>query len=413
MFDIEKWQEIWFTINKHRVRTILTAFGVFWGIFMLVLLLGAGKGLENGATQNFDIAKNSIFVWTRSTALPYAGLKAGRNIRLTNDDYKALQGIKEIEVIAPRNRLSLSLERKEYSINYSTTGDYPSYQYVKPMLLEEGRFINDLDIEERRKIIIIGSAIKNELFDNEEKAIGSYIELGGIPFKVVGILGSKMTGQEAMEDLQAVYIPNTTMQRVFGMNNYIHWFGFVPKKGISATVVEESVKELLRKRHKISPKDQRALGSWNAEKTFNEIQGLFSGISAFSWMVAIGTILAGMIGVGNIMLIIVKERTKEFGIRKSVGARPWSIVSMVIQESLVISGVSGYFGLLAGVALIEGITLAMKRFNIESEFFKNPEINFQVAVTAIVVLLLAGILAGLFPGIKAASVNPVIALRDE
>ena len=415
MFDYDKWQEIYLTIRKHKLRTALTAFGVFWGIFMLVVLLGAGNGLENGVMRDFDFAKNSVFVWTQRTSIPYKGFKPGRFINLNNDDIIAIRSnINEVDVIAPRNIMSgSSINRKDKSASFIVFGDYPDYLEVKPMLISRGRFINNLDIKEKRKIAVIGRRVVEVLFDPEEDPIGEYIRIKGVHFKVAGIFDTRQKGENAIYDVQTIYIPNTAMQHVFNQGNKIGWFAFLPKEKIRAAVVEEKTKLLLAKRHKVHPDDRQAFASWNLEEEYQKMQTLFAGIRGFSWMVAIGTIIAGMVGVGNIMMIIVKDRTKEIGIRKSVGARPWSLISMIIQESLVITGISGYLGLVLGVVVVEAINYVMVRFNLESGFFANPEIDFQVAVSAIIVLVVAGTLAGLIPGIKAAKVDPVIALRDE
>ena len=418
MFDLDKWEEIWQTVKKHKLRTFLTSFGVFWGIFMLVILLGAGKGLHNGVTQNMDIAKNALFVWTEVTSVPFAGYQAGRPLRLTNDDYKALQQLDELQVISPRIRVGsrfgspVSMEYNNRSVSYTLMGDYPDYLQVQPLWVTEGRFINPLDIQEKRKVAVLGRRVKDDLFE-EKEAIGDYIKINGVPFKVVGIFDSRAAGEESRNDVQIVHIPATTAQQTFNLGNSISWFAFIPAKGVSGLQAEEAVKTLFRSRHKVAPEDRAAIGSANIEEEFKQIQGLFTGIAAFSWLVAIGTILAGMIGVGNIMLIIVKERTKEIGIRKSLGARPWSIISMIVTEALVISGLSGYFGLVVGVAVVEGIAYAIANFGLQSEFFTNPEIDFQAAFMAIAVLLVSGVIAGLIPGLKAAHVDPVVALRDE
>lgn len=420
MIDIDKWEEIWMTIMKHKLRTALTSFGVFWGIFMLVVLLGAGNGLRNGVMQNFDIAKNAVFVWTEETSIAYAGFQPGRNVNLTNDDFEIIKRIKEVRVVSPRTQIGgrfsggqFGLKRGNREVAYTIMGDYPQYREIKPVKINQGRFINEIDIVEKRKVIIIGERVKNDLFETDEDPIGEYISIAGTPFKVVGIVGTKLSGEEAMQDLQSVYIPNTTLQQAFNWGNNIGWFGLVPSAGTSGAALEEIIKTDIKQRHKIAPEDRSALGSFNVEEEFQEMQGLFAGIAAFSWLVAVGTIIAGMVGVGNIMLIIVRERVKEIGIRKALGARPWSIISMIVQESLVISGFSGYLGLVFGVLTIEGISYALVELGIESDFFSRPEIDFSIAVSAIVVLLVSGVIAGLIPGIKAANVDPVIALRDE
>src|SRR5210317_58641 len=292
-------------------------------------------------------------------------------------------------------------------------GDSPEFLDIKPYILEQGRFINELDMQHSRKVAVIGKRVRDELFDAEEDALGDYVRIGGVPFLVVGIFDTRVIGEQAINDLQTIHIPLPTAQRTFNLANRIDWFGFIPASGVAALDTEEAVKQVFRTRHHVSPEDRQALQSFNVEREFREMQGVFTGISGFSWFVAIGTIIAGMVGVANIMLIIVKERTREIGIRKSVGARPTSIVSMIVLEALVISGVAGYLGLVSGVLLIEGISLAMDQLGAQSEFFANPEIDFDVAISAIAVLVLSGSLAGLFPGLIAARVNPVLALRDE
>ncbi|MDH3615230.1 MAG: ABC transporter permease [Gammaproteobacteria bacterium] len=420
MLDLDKWEEIWLTMMNHKLRTALTSFGVFWGIFMLVILLGAGNGLQNGAMQNFDIAKNAVFVWTMPTAVPFAGFDAGRQIELSNEDSEALSQLLEVKTISPRLRIAnrfgdraLNIVRGNKSVAFNIMGDYPEFLEIKPYILEEGRFLNELDMIGNRKVAVIGLRVRDELFETDEQVIGKYIRIGGIPFKVVGVFNTRVMGEQAIQEQQTLHVPLTTAQHMYNLGSRVDWFGFIPADGITALDTENAVKDILRARHKISPDDRAALGTFNVEQEFREMQGVFSGINGFSWFVAIGTIVAGMVGVGNIMLIIVKERTKEIGIRKSVGAKPISIITMIVLEALAISSFAGYLGLVSGVALIEGIALMMERFEMQNEFFANPEIDFGVAMSAIGVLMVSGSLAGLFPGIMAARVNPVVALRDE
>ncbi len=421
MFDLDKWEEIWLTMMQHKLRTALTSFGVFWGIFMLVILLGAGNGLRNGAMQNFDIARNAVFVWTMPTTVPFAGFDAGRDVQLTNADSRILRELPQVETIAPRLQVStrfgdgvLEIVRGDESVAFTIMGDNPEFLDIKPYIIEEGRFLNQLDVERNRKVAVIGTRVRDELFQTPgEPVVGEYIKIGGVPFMVAGVFNTRVMGEQAIQELQTLHLPITTAQRTFNKPNEVSWYGFVPSDGYSAIETEDAIKATLRSRHKISPDDRQALASFNVEVEFREMQNIFGGIAGFSWFVAIGTIIAGMVGVGNIMLIIVKERTKEIGIRKSVGAKPISIVTMIILEALVISGVAGYLGLVSGVALIEGVALVMQQFNMQSDFFANPEIDFGVAISAIVVLVVSGAAAGLFPGIMAARVNPVLALRDE
>lgn len=416
MFDIDKWYEIYLTIKKHKLRTLLTAFGVFWGIFMLILLLGAGKGLENGVMRDFDIAKNTVFVWTRQTTVPYKGFQPGRSVQLRNSDIDLIRReVPEVEVIAPRLPVwgDFVVERKQKNASFQVMGDDPGFLKVKPVIIDAGRFLNRKDILDRRKVAIIGKRVREVLFEPTEDPIGEFITIKGVPFKVAGVFSSQVKGEQSIEDSQMIFIPFSTAQIAFNMPNRVGWFAFIPKEGVPAVVIEEKVKATLAARHSISPEDRGAFGSANIEQEFQEISNLFIGIRGFSWLVAIGTIISGMVGVGNIMMIIVKERTREIGIRKSLGAKPWSIISMILMESLTLTGVAGYVGLLLGVLAIEGVDYLLVNFEMEGEFFANPEVDFPAAISAIIVLLIAGAVAGLIPGMHAARINPVLALRDE
>ncbi len=402
MFDLDKWNEILTTIRKHKLRTALTAFGVFWGIFMLIVLLGASKGLENGVVKNFDIAKNTVFVWTQRTSEPYKGLKAGRIIHFSNDDIQSIKdNVPEVGVIAPRVTMdgSFTVTRNTKSSSFSVYGETPDFIRVKKVNFT-GRFINNLDLLQRRKVCVVGPRVVEVLFQDKKEPIGEYIKI-------------KAKGEEALDDAQTIFIPTTTLQNSFNKINRIDYFAFLPKEGIPAADVQDKVKKFLNTRLSIAPNDERAIGSFNVEAEFLKVQTLFSGMRSFSWLVSIGTILAGVIGVGNIMLIVVKERTKEIGIRKALGATPASIIGLVMQESIVITAGAGFIGLVFGVGLVEGINLLLKKFKMESGFFSDPEVNFQVALAALVILIVTGALAGLIPAFKAVSIAPVEALRDE
>jgi putative ABC transport system permease protein len=399
MFDLDKWTEIYATVSKHKLRTFLTAFGVFWGIFMLVVLLGAGNGFENGVVSSFDIAKNTVFVWSQRTSIAYKGFKPGRFVQFTNDDVDAIRRtIPEVAILAPRNFLpgNYTVNRATKNASFNVYGEYPDFTGVRPVQLSGGRFINYLDIRDRRKVAVIGTQVRKVLFKEDEDPIGQYISIKGAFFLVVGVFRGKGDVEDNREDARTVFIPSTTLQQAFNQYNKVAFFAMVPQPGVRAAVI-----------------DKRALGSANVEENFGRVQGLFTGIKGFSWVVSIGTIIAGIIGVGNIMLIVVKERTKEIGIRKALGATPWSIISLIIQESIVITSAAGYFGLLAGTGLVAGIDYLLKKFKAEGEFFANPEVNLPIALTAVVLLVVMGALAGLIPATKAARVDPVVALKDE
>lgn len=416
MFDIDKWKEIYATVSKHKLRTALTAFGVFWGIFMLIVLLGSGKGFENGIMQSIDISPRSVFMWTQRTSEPYMGLKPGRFIQLNTEDMKALrEQVAGIDVLAPRNMVDGTVTRGlKNSTAFRIFGDYPDFFHLKKMEMVKGRFINHTDIQERRKVCVIGEEVVNVLFAQDEDPIGQYINIKGIFFKVVGIqrgLGTR--GEDVREDRNTIYLPQTAMQQAFNQGNRVFWLAMLPKPGVPAAEIEQEAKKLLAQRHKVAPNDLKAFGSANVEEEFQRINGLFIGIAGFSWLVSLGTIIAGIIGVSNIMLIVVRERTKEIGIRKALGATPWSIISLIVQESIVITAVAGYIGLMCGIGLIELINHLLKKFNAEGEFFANPEVNMTVALSALVMLIISGAIAGIIPAAKAAAVNPVVALKDE
>ncbi|MBC7451106.1 MAG: ABC transporter permease [Cytophagales bacterium] len=416
MFDLDKWQEIFNTIGKHPLRTLLTAFGVFWGIFMLVLLLAAGKGLENGVNQNFSsMAKNTMWIWGGKTMLPYKGMKPGRSIIYTNDDYEYLKNqMPGLLYVAPSARLTGS-----YTINYNNisgtfqvTGDVPDINRVRPMTFTYGRFINDNDVAENRKIAVIGSRVCEVLFGKEDP-IGKYIQIKGVYFEVIGQFEVENMGGNGRDDSEKIFIPLSTMQRTFNMMDKIHVFGITPKEGYDPLEVETKVKTYLNAKHFVSPLDKNAVAGWNSGKETEKINGLFTGVNIFIWGVGIMTIIAGIVGVSNIMLIIVKERTKEIGIRKALGATPWSIISLVIQESIFITSLAGYFGLLAGILLVEGAKSMMEGADTKNSYFSNPDIDINVAVTATIILVVSGALAGLIPAIKAARISPIEALRAD
>lgn len=420
MFDYDKWQEIFNTIKKNKLRTALTMFGVFWGIFMLMLLLGSGNGLKNGVTKNFSSwATNSGFVWSQKTTMPYEGMQPGRYIRFTNEDKVALENqVEGLEYLSPRLNLGgwrggNNVIYKNKTGAFSIYGDYPEYQKVQIVDVFQGRHINQIDINNKRKVAVIGESVRNVLYENNEDPVGTYIKIKGVFFKVVGVFKSLRTGEQANRDTQTIYIPFSTFQQAFNYGNQIGWFAFTVKEGYLGTTVEEGIKSLLRKRHKIHPEDKNALGSENLEEEFGEITGLFNGISIFNWIVGIGTLIAGIIGVSNIMLIIVKERTKEIGIRKSLGATPFSIINLIIQESIFLTTLAGYTGLFMGMVILELVGKFLANGSNENSMFLNPEIDFKVALLALFTLIIGGALAGLIPAKKAVSIRPIEALRTE
>ena len=415
MFDLDKWQEIFNTIRKHKLRTLLTALGVFWGIFMLVFLMGAGKGLENGVMSMMGgRATNTLYVWTQRTTVPYKGLSPGRRAQLTEDDIAAIEThfADEIAYMAPRMFVpSGEIIHGENKGAFDVRGERPDFLHIEPFPIKKGRFINDLDLKQKRKVAVIGGRVAEVLFEEEEEEpIGKYITIKGTDYLVVGIFKSKRKGEDARDDEQTIFIPLTTAQQVTNRPNQINWFVCSMHAHVSAGEIEKPLKALLRERHKIAPNDEQGVRSFNLEEEFKEFQGLFFGIKLIVWIVGIGSLLAGVIGVGNIMLIIVKERTKEIGIRKALGATPSSIVSMILLESVFITTIAGYLGLLTSTIIIFLMGLAVGE---GSQFFANPEVDFSVGIGALLILVISGALTGLVPALNAASINPVMALKDE
>ncbi len=420
MFDLDKWQEIYHVLRKNKLRTFLTAFGVFWGIFMLVVMMGAGTGLKNGVSQNFgDMATNSVFIWAQQTSMPYKGFTRGRQFYFENGDIQALRDhIPEIKYLAPRTNVggyngNSNVVRGLKSGQFQLFGDYPVYNDIDPVNFISGRFLNDMDVKEMRKVVVIGSRVVELLFKKDENPIGQYLRIQGVYFEVIGVFGSKRTGEAAMGDNQRIHMPFTTLQKTFNMGDAIGFFNITSKDGIPVAIVEDKAIELLKKRHFVNPADDRAVGHFNLEKEYNKMQGLFFGIRLLIWIVGTGTLLAGVIGVSNIMLVVVKERTREIGIQRALGATPWVIISEIITESVVLTTLAGYIGLTVGVGLLEGINYLMEKGGANTNMFLHPGINFNVAVIALTILVVSGAFAGFIPARRAISIKPIDALRYE
>ncbi len=420
MIDVEKWQEIFNTLSRHKLRTALTAFGVFWGIFMLTVLLGAGKGLENGVAIGFPRVSNIIWLWSQgSTQIPYEGMPIGRFVRFEPADVEAiLKDVPSVGMVQGQNNVGVWGGSPPYTVHkskngaFSVQGGFAGVEAINSMKILQGRSINELDVRERRKVALIGQRVRDQLFVAGEPVIGDQITVNGISFDVIGVFKSLSNGQEQQEE-ERIYLPNDTLRYAFNQVGNIGSMVLLPKEGLHARVAEADVKKYLAQRKKVHPDDKGVFGSFNLQDEYDKIQGLFTGIRFFSWIVAIGTILAGAIGVGNIMLIVVKERVREIGLRKALGATPASIVLMIMQEALLITVVAGYSGLVVGAALLEGVAKMLEASGGKAGFFGPPEVEFQTAIVALVVLVIAGVLASLMPAAKAAAVNPIVALQEE
>ncbi|MFK7903796.1 MAG: ABC transporter permease [Chitinophagales bacterium] len=413
MFDFDKWQEIIETIRRHKLRTGLTAFGVFWGIFMLVLLLGAGNGLQNGVEYDFrDDAINSIWMRQGKTSIPYKGMKPGRQIQFDQQDFDAINAtIEGIEHSTPRNYI-----RGDYSVVYNNKGfsfnvrcTYPGHRYVENTEVFKGRFLNDKDISDSRKVAAIGQLVAETMYEEGTDPLGTYIQIKGIPFKIIGVF----TDSGGPNEMKNIYIPWSTANQAFNHKNKVHQM-MVTTGDLPIEVTEKmtnQIEQLLADRHQFSIEDKQAIHVFNNNERFQSILDLFTGIRALVAFVGFGTLLAGIIGVGNIMLIIVSERTKEIGLRKALGATPNSIISMILMESIFITSIAGYLGLLCGVGLLELMNLAIGPKGVN--MFKQPEIDISLALIATIILIVFGGLAGYIPAQKAAAINPIDALREE
>lgn len=420
MFDLDHWREIGAALGANKVRTGLTAFGVSWGLFLLMVMLGSGNGLQNGVMHDFrDGPTNSFFLWSQSTSKPYDGLPVGRRIVLVNDDATAIRHrVPEARIVAPRNQLGgyrggNNVTRGERAGGFSVMGDYPEIREIQAVPVERGRFLNNLDIAERRKVAVIGSRVREVLFEPGEDPIGENIRISGVQFKVVGVFRSARSGDDGDQESQTIYVPFTTFQHAFNYGNTLGWFAIAAQNGVPASTVEQRVLKLLAERHRVAPDDRRAFGHFNLEERYDEMQSLFAGISLLVWIVGVGTLAAGVIGVSNIMLVIVRERTKEIGLRRALGATPLAISGQILFEALLLTAVAGYVGLFAGVAVVDTGAWALTRFGVQGEMFRNPVVSLESALQALGILVVCGTAAGLLPAQLAVRVSPVEALRTE
>lgn len=414
MFDIERWQEIFETLSKNRLRTLLTGLSVASGIFILVILLGFGKGIENGVRSEFERdAVNYISVSTRVTTKEYKGLNPGRYIQLKNDDFNAISETYEdyTSQKSPSYHLwSALVSYKGESGNYRVQGVSPDYQAIENATIVNGRFINESDVNESRKVGVIGQRLKLDLFKDEDP-IGKQVSIYGINITVIGVF----TDPGGERDEARVYMPINTAQIAFNGKDNLRSMWWTVKMSDNfddavelSHLLSQNIENDVKQRHTIAPDDNGAVRIENTLQEAKKIYSLIDKIQMVFWFVGIGTIIAGIVGVGNIMLIIVKERTKEIGIRKAIGAKPFSIIGMILQEAIFVTMFSGLFGLIAGLGLLEAVGP-----QIQSDFIKYPQVNFQIAMTTVFLLVFAGSLAGFFPAYRAAKIKPIIALRDE
>ncbi|MEL0226222.1 MAG: ABC transporter permease [Flavobacteriaceae bacterium] len=419
IFDRDTWQEIFGSIQKNKVRTIITVIGVLWGIFIYITLSGSANGLDNGFEREFEnIAMNSMFVWAQSTSIPYGGFKTGRNPQLKLKDAQTLRNnIPEIQFIAPRNVRGVfdgtsgsQIVRGAKSGTYNIYGDFPEYTKIATKkIYDNGRFINQSDINNARKVCVIGERTQKEIFEEDEEPVGKFVRINDIYFQVIGV--HKYIQGGGFESDGDVFIPFTTFKKLYNTGENVKWFTIAAYDDADVVQVEKDVKQTLKRIHRVSPKDERAFGSFNLGEVFNRIMGFARGMTFLSLVVGIATIIAGVIGIGNILLISVKERTKELGVRRALGATPSEVRMQIILESVFLTVIAGIFGIVLGAFVLAGINAGTA--NLEDFPYTNPTVSISYVLGALAIMVTLGTLIGLIPAQRAVSIKPIDALREE
>jgi len=417
MFSRDRWSEILEALSSNWFRTVLTAFGVIWGIFILVILLAASKGLENGVKADFgNIATNTMFMWTQSISKPYKGLPKGRRFRYRIGDVQAIKdNVPNMRFVSPRNQLggfggSNNVVRGLNTGAFNVYGDYPEIIQQQPMDITSGRFINYGDMNEKRKVAIIGEGVKTSMYGLGEDPIGTYLKINGVNFMVVGTYKKKSQGGDDEEDQKEIYVPFTSFSQAFNQGDKVGWMAITAEDGSSITQLKEQIFDVIKERHSIHPDDNRAIGNFDIYEQYSRIEGLFFALRLIAYFVGSLVLISGIIGISNIMLIVVKERTKEIGIRRALGATPWSIRGQVLLESIFLTIISGMMGITFGAFIIYIINLILDA-NGPVDMFANPSVDIKVVIIALTVLIVSGLMAGLIPAQNAIKVKPVDALR--
>lgn len=418
MFSKDRWKEIVEVMSSNVVRTIATAFGVGWGIFILIILLAAGKGLENGIRQDFNgVATNTMFMWTETTSMAYAGLPEGRNFNFKLGDVELLrQNVPELRIISPRNSIRLgegdNVVRGTETGRYRVFGDYPEIIEQNPMYVAHGRFFNHNDIKEKRKVVVIGNRIRDELYEDDEEVLGTYLKISGINFMVVGTYKEKTSNGGGENSERQIFMPFTTFSQAFNRADNVGWMAITAKDGSSISNLTDKIVATVKQSRKVHPKDERAIGFFDLYEQFNRVQSLFGALRFVAYFVGILVLISGIIGVSNIMLIVIKERTKEIGIRRALGENPWSIRLQILMESVFLTIMSGMIGIIFGALSIYGINALLESVG-PVDMFLNPSVSIGVVVSALLILVVSGLLAGFLPANSAIKVRPIEALRTD
>jgi len=419
MFNKDRWDEILEALNANRLRTLLTAFGVFWGIAILVLLLALTNGLKNGVSADFgNFATNSMFMWSQRTSISYKGLPKGRRFNFKIEDVQLLKDkISNLKYVSPRNQLggyngANNVTRNAKTGAYSIYGDYPEFINQKTMDITSGRFVNYSDINDKRKVAIIGIDVVKGLYEKKEEVIGSYIKINGINFMVVGTFEMPNSNGDNDEEANSIYIPFTTFSQAFNKADNVGWMAITANDNVSITDLKSEIFTIIRTQRKIHPDDKRAVGHFDLAKRFSQITGLFNILTIVGYFVGAMVLLSGVIGISNIMLIVVKERTKEIGVRRALGASPSSIKIQILQESLLLTILSGLVGV-SFAALVIWVMNYILDMQGPVDNFANPSVSMTTVSVALLILIISGILAGLIPATRAVQMKPIDALRIE
>jgi putative ABC transport system permease protein len=417
MFDLDRFQEIWVTITRNKVRSLLTGFGVFWGIFMLMIMMGAGHGLEHGMMDNIEgFATNSCFMGSGTTSLPYKGFQRGRSWSIHNKDIDVLmQRTPEIDCLSPilfGGRSTNNVVFNENSGSYNIRGLHANYIQIEQQRMSYGRFINEIDVLQARKVCVMGQKVYEEMFPTRGDPLGHYLRINGIYYQIIGVssgVSSVSIGGRADE---SVVVPFTTLQKIQNQGDVIHMLAATAKPGVLVSAMEEKMKKILKSNNNIAPNDMQAIWGFNLEEQFNVFKYLFLGITIVIWIVGSGTLIAGVIGVSNIMMVTVKERTKEIGIRRALGAKPRTIIGQILSESLVLTAIAGVLGLCLGVLCLHLADIYWLQ-DAEGVFLSNPMVSFGSAVTSLIILIVFGVFAGSIPAAKALKIKAIDAIREE
>lgn len=410
LFDIDTWQELYDSISKNKLRTIVTIFGVGFGIFLLIVLLGSARGMENSFNKLFgSFATNSVFVWGQNTSKPFKGFQEGRRVQLSLTDAKKVEeNIEGVEFVVPRNQNRADVVRNFLSGSFTVNGDYPLLDRVQKKKLVHGRFINQNDIDHNKKVIVISEDVYKQLFEKDKNPIGEFVQINTINFMIIGMFENGNVNVGPTSDM---HIPFTTFQQIYNEGDKIGWMMITGKPEYDIKQIEEDAKLLLKNLNKIHPKDKRAFGSFNLGKEYAKITGFLTGMQFLTWFVGIATLIAGVFSIGNILLITVKERTKEIGVRRALGATPLEIKSQIIIEAVSLSLIASIIGVIFG-----GFTLIIINHfwgQGDDATLINPSVSIGVVLTALLILIILGTLIGLIPAFKATSIKPIEALREE